>query len=92
MIHSIIFLLGLLIFSFILMPGLNSKPFRNVEKAYNPVDSYSSVKTGGPLGAFREEQAMSQHRVSTSPFLSSSSHTAQYNIFTLHKHLYIQSL
>ena len=30
-----------------------------------------------PLGAFREEQAMSQHRVSPSPFLSSSSHTTQ---------------
>ena len=35
------------------------------------------VKPGGPLGAFREEQAMSQHWVSPSPFLSSSSHTRQ---------------
>ena len=33
------------------------------------------VKPGGPLGAFWEEQAMSRHRVSPSPFLSSSSHT-----------------
>ena len=32
---------------------------------------------GGPVGAFREEQAMSRHWVSPSPFLSSSSHTTQ---------------
>ena len=37
--------------------------------------SDGDVKPGGPLGAFREEQAMSRHRVSPSPFLSSSSHT-----------------
>ena len=35
------------------------------------------VKPCGPLGAFREEQAMSRHRVSSSPFPSSSSHTTQ---------------
>ena len=35
------------------------------------------VKPGGPIGAFREEQAMSRHRVSSYPFLSSSDHTAQ---------------
>ena len=35
------------------------------------------IKPGGPLGAFREDQAMSRHRVSPSPFLSSSSHTTQ---------------
>ena len=38
------------------------------------VNSDSSVgwglKPGGPLGAFREEQAISGHRVSPSPFLS----------------------
>ena len=42
--------------------------------------SDGDVKPGGPLGAFREEQAMSRHWVSPSPFLSSSSsssHTAQ---------------
>ena len=39
--------------------------------------SDEDVKPGGPLGAFREEQAMSQHWVSPSPFLSSSSHTTQ---------------
>ena len=40
--------------------------------------SDGDVKPGGPLGAFREEQAVSQHRVSPSPFLSSSSsHTTQ---------------
>ena len=40
--------------------------------------SDGDVKPGGPLGAFREEQAMSRHRVSPSPFLSSSSsHTTQ---------------
>ena len=39
--------------------------------AIRPSDG--DVKPGGPLGAFREEQAMSQHRVSPSPFLSSSS-------------------
>ena len=38
------------------------------------------VKPGGLLGAFREEQAMSRHRVSPSPFLSSSSsHTPRHN-------------
>ena len=39
--------------------------------------SVGYIKPGGPLGAFREEQAMSQHWVSLSPFLSSSSHTTQ---------------
>ena len=39
--------------------------------------SNGDIKPGGPLGAFREEQAMSQHRVSPSPFLSLSSHTTQ---------------
>ena len=40
--------------------------------------SDGDVKRGGPLGAFREEQAMSRHRVSPSPFLSSPpSHTTQ---------------
>ena len=52
-----------------------------VEKAYNTVDSDSldgDVKPGGPLDAFREEQAMSRHRVSPSSFLSPSpSHTTQ---------------
>ena len=43
--------------------------------AIRPSDG--DVKPGGPLGAFREEQAMSQHWVSPSPFLSSSSHTIQ---------------
>ena len=39
--------------------------------------SDGDVKPGGPLGAFREEQAVSQHRVSPSLFLSSSSLTTQ---------------
>ena len=39
--------------------------------------SVGDVKPGGPLGAFREEQATSRHRVSPSPFLSSSSHTTR---------------
>ena len=39
--------------------------------------SDGDVKPGGPLGAFRVEQAMSQHRVSPSPFLTSSSHRTQ---------------
>ena len=45
--------------------------------AIRPSDG--DVKPGGPLGAFREEQAMSRHRVSPSPFLSLSSslHTTQ---------------
>ena len=45
--------------------------------AIRPSDG--DVKPGGPLGAFREEQAMSRHLVSPSPFLSSSSssHTTQ---------------
>ena len=44
--------------------------------AIRPSDG--DVKPGSPLGAFWEEQAMSRHRVSPSPFLSSSSsHTTQ---------------
>ena len=43
--------------------------------AIRPSDG--DVKPGGPLGAFREEQAMSRHRISPSPFLSSSFHTTQ---------------
>ena len=39
--------------------------------------SDGDVKPGGPLGALREEQVMSQHWISPSPFLSSSSHTTQ---------------
>ena len=42
--------------------------------AIRPSDG--DVKPGGPLGAFREGQAMSRLRVSPSPFLSSS-HTTQ---------------
>ena len=38
--------------------------------AIRPSDG--DVEYGGPLGAFREEQAMSRHRVLPSPFLSSS--------------------
>ena len=41
--------------------------------AIRPSDG--DVKPGGPLAAFREEQAMNRHRVSPSLFLSSSSHT-----------------
>ena len=65
------------------MPGLNSKPFRSIGPymlrkhiilliAIRPSDG--DVKPGGPLGAFREEQAMSRQRVSPSPLHSSSSH------------------
>ena len=43
--------------------------------AIRPSDG--NVKPGGHLCAFREEQAMSRHRVSPSPFLSSSSHTTR---------------
>ena len=43
--------------------------------AIRPLDG--DVKPSSPLGAFREEQAMSQHGVSSSPFLSSSSRTTQ---------------
>ena len=39
--------------------------------------SDGNVQPGGPLGTFREEQAMSWHQVSPSPFLSSSTHTTQ---------------
>ena len=39
--------------------------------------SDGDVKLGSPLGAFQEEQAMSRHQVSPSPFLSSSSRTTQ---------------
>ena len=37
---------------------------------------------GSPLGAFWEEQAMSWHRVSHSPFFSPSSHILQHNYTT----------
>ena len=43
--------------------------------AIRPSDG--EVKPVGPLGSFREQQAMSWQRVSLSPFLSPSSHTAQ---------------
>ena len=43
--------------------------------AIRPSDG--DVKPGGPLGDFREEQAMSRHRFSSSPFLSSPSLTTQ---------------
>ena len=43
--------------------------------AIHPLDG--DIKPGGPRGAFQEEQAMSQHRVLPSPFLSLSSHTTQ---------------
>ena len=39
--------------------------------------SDGDVKPGGPLGAFREDQAVGRHRVLPYPFLSSSSHTTQ---------------
>ena len=54
-----------------------------VEKAYSSLllitirPSVGDVKTGGPLGVFREEQAMSWHRVSPSFFLSSPSLATQ---------------
>ena len=48
--------------------------------AIRPPDG--DVKPGGPICAYREEKAMSRHRVSPSPFLSSSSHTPQYNYNT----------
>ena len=41
-------------------------------------------KPSGPLGAFREEQAMSRHRVSPSPFLSS--HTTQLHYINSYKY------
>ena len=44
--------------------------------AIGPSDG--DVKPGGPLGAFREEQAMSRHRVSPSPF----HHPIQHNYTT----------
>ena len=39
--------------------------------------SDEDVKPAGPIVAFREEQAMIRHRVSPSPFLSSSYLTTQ---------------
>ena len=70
--------------------GLNSKPFRSiyVEKAYSSLlltairPSDGDVKPGGPLCAFHEEQAMTRHQVSPSPFHSSSSRTPQHNYTT----------
>ena len=48
--------------------------------AIRPSDG--DVKPDGPLGAFREEQAMGRHQVSPSPFLSSSCYTQQHNYTT----------
>ena len=49
---------------------------------------HGDVKPGSPLGAFREEQALSLHRVSPSPFLSSSSsHTTQLQYTNSHPSL-----
>ena len=45
--------------------------------------SNGDVKPGSLLGGFREEQAMSRHRVSSSPFLSSLSHTTQLHYTTV---------
>ena len=43
--------------------------------AIRPSDG--DVMPGGPFDAFREEQPTSRHRVSPSPFLSSTSRTTQ---------------
>ena len=49
--------------------------------AIRPSDG--DVKPGGPLGAYREEQATSRHWVSPSLFLSSPSHnTTTQNSYT----------
>ena len=56
--------------------------------AIRPSDG--DVKPGGPLGAFWEEQAMSRHRGSPSPFLSSSSHTTQLRYTYSHPNLNLQ--
>ena len=57
--------------------------------AIRPPDG--DVKPGGPLGAFREEQAMRWHRISPSSFLSSSSssssHTTQLHYTKSHPNL-----
>ena len=55
--------------------------------AIRPSDG--DIKPDGPLGAFREEQAMSRHQVSLSPFLSSSSssHTTQLHYTYSHPNL-----
>ena len=50
--------------------------------AIRPSDG--DVKPGGPLGAFRDEQAMSRHRDSP-PFLSSS-HTTQLHYINSYKY------
>ena len=68
---------------YITRPGLNSKPFavcllrRHIILLIAIRPSDGDVKPGGRLCAFREEQAMSRHRVSPSPFLSSSSLTTK---------------
>ena len=52
--------------------------------------SDGDIKLGGPLGAFREEQAMSRHRVSPSPFLPFIIIIPQ-NTITPQKQLHLQS-
>ena len=58
-----------------------------VEKVYNSLlliairPSDGDVKPGGPLGAFLEEQAMSRHWVSPSPF-HHHHHSTQHNYTT----------
>ena len=60
---------------------------RHIELLIAIRPSDRNVKHGGPLGAFREEQAMSRHRVSHSPFLSSSSDTPQLHYTYSHPNL-----
>ena len=57
--------------------------------------SDGDVESGGPLRAYRQEYAMCRHRVSPSPFTSSSSshiqHTLQNNYIYNHPNLTIFS-
>ena len=60
--------------------------------AIRPSDG--DVKPGGPIGAFREKQAMSRHQVSPVPFLSSSppQHNSTTQISYTYSHLNLNFL
>ena len=76
-VHFLIARLYITVLDYIPNPSAVSMLRRHIVLLLAIRPSDGDVKPGCPLGAFREEQAMSRHWVSPSPFLSSSSHTTQ---------------
>ena len=71
-VHFLIAILYITVLDFIPNPSAVYMLRRHIVLLIAIRPSDGDVKPGGPLGAFREEQAMSRHPVSPSPFLSSS--------------------